>query len=234
MRSPVATGAASTQEPEDEETRAARAAAEKTFLKLEDFPAGWTQAPASLAAPQELDLPSECQSPVLSRKQPPDSIVQADSPEFDSAGGQKVSSRVIVFRDEGAAQEYVDAVNEFIEAFDHCRQPLLDAIRKSTGELTGGAEGETTPGTRTTDLKLERLSLDSLGDQFIAPRLIISIETQGVGLSLQSDLLVIRVGRMVSLLSYLSTGSAPSDLSEEGRPAGIVAGRLEDAIKELE
>jgi hypothetical protein len=39
---------------------------------------------------------------------------------------------------------------------------------------------------------------------------------------------------MVSLLGYLSTSSAPSDLSEEGRLAGIVAARLKDAVKELD
>jgi hypothetical protein len=224
MGSPVATGtAAPTQEPEDEETKAARAAAEKTFLKLEDFPTGWTQALPTTATSQELELPSECQSPVLSRKQPSDSIVQVDSPEFDSAAGLQVASRVIVFHDEGTTRKYVDGINKFIETFDRCRQPILEALKKSD-----------TPDTQTTDLKLERLSLDSLGDQSISLRLSIFIEVQGTTVSLQSDLLVVRVGRVVSLLGYLSRSLAPSDLSEEGRLAGIVAARLKDAVKELD
>jgi hypothetical protein len=235
MGSPVAADtAAPTQQPEDEETKAARAAGEKAFLKLDDFPTGWTLAPSTTVTPQELELPSECQSPVLSRKQPPDSVVQVDSPEFVNASGQQAGSRVIVFRDEGTAKEYVDGVNEFIDTFDRCRQPLLEALRKNAGELTGGAPGSPTPETQTTDLKVERLSLGPLGDQFVAPRLTISVESDGVALSLQSDLLTVRVGRIVSLLGYLSTTLASPDLSEEGRLAGIVADRLKDAAKELD
>jgi hypothetical protein len=226
MGSPVATGtAAATQEPEDEGTKAARAAAEKTFLKLEDFPTGWKQASAATTTPQELDLPSECQSPVLSRKQPPDSIVQVDSPGFGNGAGLSVASRVIVFHDEGTARNYVDGINKFVETFDRCRQPLLEAL----GKASTPAENA-----QIADVTVERLSLDSLGDQSIALRLTTSVEAQGATVLLRSDLLAVRVGRMVSLLGYLSTSLATSDLSEEGRLARIVAARLKDAVNELD
>lgn len=234
IESPVATGtAAPTQGPENEETKAARAAAEKTFLKLEDFPAvGWKQAPAAATTPtpEELDLPSECQSPLLSRKPPPDSIVQADSPEFDNDKGSQVASRVIVFQDEGTAQKYMDAVNKFIDDFNGCRQRLLEALND-----TGGAQAGATPVSQTTDVSVEKLAIDSMGDQSVALGLTISIEAGGIPLSLRSDLVAVRVGRMVSLLGYLSsTVLASPELSEEGRLAGIVADCLKDAAKELD
>jgi hypothetical protein len=201
-------------------TLTAEEAAQSSLLTLNDFPSGWTAAPADDDEEGESDFPVSEECSILNElEHPAGEIAGADSGEFEGPERQEASSDSTVFSTDAAAQEALEAFND---GLTRCRDEFVTAFETALLEEWDLTEGDT----RLSGLHIsvQDLEFPGLGESMTAYRIEITTIVDEVIVPFVIDFVVIRTGRMVGGFSYLSVGSVNS--FEEERLAEVVAEKL--------
>jgi hypothetical protein len=162
-------------------------AAEFATLKLEDFPAGWTET----EDPENLE--SRCKDVEAAKEL---ASARANSSRFNQGQTTLVQNAIYVFEVEATAQEAFGMVSG--EDTQACySEAVTGAFAGQAGIETG--EPETAP-----------LEVAAVGDEHAAARVTIPIADQGLEVNATIDLVFVRAGRGLSLNLFVNA-LAPFD-----------------------
>lgn len=219
--SPSAPQPSQTQESELAPDPADKAIAEAALLTLGDFPVGWEAAPRDededdRAAREDIAQCVGVSYDALYN----DTNTEAQSPTFTSEDDSEIEHTVSIAVDE------VDMTEAFnIASTSEFRECAAEIVRESVAENSEQSDQELTVG----EISLNELSIGSFGDQTVAYRVTVPIETEGFNLEVKLEVAIVRVGRAQSNLTSTSIGSG---ISTEDLAAfvGSATQRLQDAL----
>jgi hypothetical protein len=171
-------------------------------LKLDDFPAGWTET----ENPENLE--SRCKDVEAAKEL---ASARANSSRFNQGQTTLVQNAVYVLEDDEAAQEAFGMVSG-----EDTRDCYSEAV---TGAFAGQAgiesgEPETAP-----------LEVASIGDEHSAARVTLPITAQGLDVDVAIDLVFVRAGRALSLNLFVNA-LAPFDPALRDRLTAATVERL--------
>lgn len=171
---------------------------EAGLLQLEDFPSGWRE-----GEPENVDLEmeeiDECSDLAPLRTA---SIARSESLAFTRGeDDSEVENSVDVYEDEATAKKVVDAfasadATECLNAFTE------EAVRRGFAEEQENPFGAGGPDD--IEIQVGRISLDPVGDQVAGWQQELVLSADGFEVEVFGDQLIVRVGRAVTNVSFVS------------------------------
>ena len=204
---------------------AAREAADSALVTLDELPEFWTEVDAA-EAEFDIDLLPECDV-FDSAVAFPDAVATAEGPAYNGPGERLVTFTTAAFEEEQTAIAAFDGLNEIIA---RCDAEFLAAI-----EETARAEAAD----RGFELGfLSRVNVDfrahdfiALGDESLAQRVSVEIRVIGIGTDFTLDVIAVRSGRMIGIMTYSDFGEI--EASEEEEFARQMTNKLTNADSSL-
>jgi hypothetical protein len=191
----------------DEPGLAPQDAADAALLRLEDLPRGWYKAPPDEDDPlppgyeQRFDECAGLPVDAAGDFELQGELAGADSLEYES-GRATVETSVSVLENEWSSEL---ALQAYGSAFANCRQVFLDLFNLALKDELAA------DGTDVSSLKLsagfDEFDPGDIGNSRRAFRLTVHItnEQAGVEMELSIDLIIVRVGQLDGLLTYVAT-----------------------------
>jgi len=200
-------------------TQTDQAAAGAVVLRTSDFPSGWVAVPHDSSADGKIDaLLASClhvQSTVFSYTAFP---VYADAPDVSMGNGATAIQNSVKVSRTSLTPTAMSAVVES-KLWLTCLSTAFGRDLFSSG--TGGSVLK--------EVSTTRLDLPNLVDMTISTRTKLSVASHGVTAPLYVDVIVMRKGRAILLLTFLDTLMA-FDVNMEQQLITIVAKRAETAL----
>jgi hypothetical protein len=174
------------------------------LLRLSDFPSGWVATPRQKKSTPQPRLEAEAASclhvPLSQLGQHEQQ--ELESPKFASQGGSSVENSVTV------RPTAADAANSFAVLANPRTPGCLTQIfgKLLSSELQGGgSKRKLPPGISLGAPYVERLSFAPLGDQTVAYRFVIPINTPTLKLKTYLDIIAVRAGRADTSFTFTGT-----------------------------
>jgi hypothetical protein len=191
-----------------------KAAAEAASLKLSDFPTGWTSTPQSdTSGYPNVDAEiAKClgvSEEELNHKGP----AHVDSPDFSDANNNTVSSSV------GYAPSVPQAQHEFAiissPKVPACLGPAVEKLVTYAANHPSNASDTLPAGTTFGTPTVAPMSFPTFGDESVAYRVTIPVNTKSLTVSFYLDTVTARKGRAGAGLDFEGVGTPfPSDQEE--------------------
>ncbi len=174
------------------------------MLTLEDMPSGWEAEPRD-DPDVNLELSPGCE--ILNEDLPPGGTPLVESDRFTGPYDQEVASAASAF---ATKKKAANAMDEYLEATSRCLEELEIGLKKMYSDLLSSMTGEPVA----TELSLETLAFQELGDTSAVYRLSGNFIAADVTIPLMADIFFMRAGRVAAYLTYTSIGEVNS-LEEE-------------------
>jgi hypothetical protein len=184
-----------------------RRIAEEAAARLDDLPSGWVEEGGG----EEVE--TSCTTISAASRAATGAY---SSPEFSEGDGPVASNVVFVYPDEPAAQRGFEQITS--EGTHSCYAELMTGFLASDPDVEIG-ETEAKP-----------LSLDLAGDQVTATRVTVPMSGVAIELESNTDLVVVRVGRGVTISSFID-GNGPFDADIRDTLSAATVERLTAGLK---
>jgi len=190
-------------------------AAEDALLVLSDFPAGWSEVPDAEPTEEEADYlrrTAEC--------------IGSDRLRLIDLGGAIAATGDFTSPSEETVSETVSFAPSVAEAEDLMVRFAAPDVAECFGDVTadlvdGQLQGEMTLG----DVTVARLNVSEVGDEVVAYRVTVPVNSGGSTVDVYVDLVLVRSGRAVAGLVFQSEFS-PFFIEDTERYVAVAADRL--------
>lgn len=195
-------------------------AAENALLTLSDFPAGWSEEPAEDDDPSNEALQNrvrDCFGPTSAELF--DADASAETGKFtDPADDSTIDQRITITATVDLAEAFMAAASA-----DGVAECLTAAYRDELPAVLAEAQG--TEGYEVGDITAATLNVGDIGEESVAYRVTVPINVQFLTVSLIGDVVLVRKGRSVSGLNFISD-TDPTPIEEITQYTTLAASRL--------
>jgi hypothetical protein len=226
----VAASAISCGEASEDYAGAAKAAATASLLTIDDLPDGWALTPA--AGPDsisgtELELQGNCA--IFNEANAsgfPGAVVTDESPDFIGPESQQAASAATVF---DSAESAAAAMDQAVDLIDGCSEEIEAAAERLIDQTLD--EREINSLFANVNVDFAEKAFAPHGDATEAYRLEASVSALVTLYEVTADVIVLREGPIVAVLTYVVEGEANDDF--DGRLAEALAARLSSSAMTL-
>jgi hypothetical protein len=220
----VSCGGSSSKSPPAATIAADRAAAAAASLQLTDFPAGWTSAPKTdtTGRPSIDGELAKCLG-VSARELNHAGPTDVESPDFSDSNHDTVSSAV------GYTPDTATATREFARTSSaktpKCLSPALQTYVAYAAKHPSDPSETLTAGDLFGTPTVVLMSSPTLGDESVAYRITVPVNTKITTVPIYVDVIVVRKGRAAAELDFEAVHT-PFPTDQEDHFVGLVVGRM--------